>query len=42
MRTVGTVVKPGKGDKRVQGEATRAAILGAARTLFGEQGYAAT
>jgi AcrR family transcriptional regulator len=42
MRTDGTVVKR-KVDKRlVQGEATRAALLNAARQLFGEQGYAAT
>jgi AcrR family transcriptional regulator len=49
MRTDGTDVKvlperpPDRGDKRlVQGEATRATIVGAARALFGEQGYAAT
>ena len=45
MRTGGTVVKstPAKSDKRLmQGEATRAALLTAARTLFGEQGYAST
>jgi AcrR family transcriptional regulator len=39
MHTVGTEVK----DKRVvQGEATRTALVLAARTLFGDSGYAAT
>jgi len=39
MHTFGTEVK----DKRVaQGEVTRAALLAAARELFGDQGYAAT
>jgi AcrR family transcriptional regulator len=39
MHTPSTDVK----DKRVaQGEATRAALIGAARELFGEQGYADT
>lgn len=39
MHTVGTEVK----DKRVaQGDATRAALIGAARELFGEQGYVDT
>jgi len=39
MHTPGTDVK----DKRVaQGDATRAALVGAARHLFGEQGYADT
>jgi AcrR family transcriptional regulator len=47
MHTVGTNVKgsrsPGVGDKRVaQGDATRAALLRAARELFGDQGYADT
>ena len=42
MRTAGTVVNR-KSDKRlVQGEATRSALLAAARELFGERGYAAT
>jgi AcrR family transcriptional regulator len=39
MHTVSTEVK----DRRIaQGELTRAALLAAARSLFGEQGYAAT
>jgi AcrR family transcriptional regulator len=39
MHTTGTEVK----DKRyAQGEATRAALLAAARELFGQQGYAST
>ena len=45
MRTDGTVVKrqPSKTDKRLdRGDATRAALLAAARELFGERGYAAT
>jgi AcrR family transcriptional regulator len=45
MRTGGTVVKrsPAKSDKRLdRGDATRAALVTAARQLFGERGYAAT
>jgi AcrR family transcriptional regulator len=38
MHTLGTEVK----GKRAQGEATRAALVSAARELFGDQGYAAT
>jgi AcrR family transcriptional regulator len=39
MQTRGTDVK---GKKAAQGEATRSALLGAARELFGDQGYGAT
>jgi AcrR family transcriptional regulator len=39
MPTLGTDVKS---KKVAQGEATRSALLGAARELFGEQGYVAT
>ncbi|HLN17378.1 MAG TPA: TetR/AcrR family transcriptional regulator [Acidimicrobiales bacterium] len=39
MHTHGTRVK---GQRVAQGEATRAALLGAARELLGKQGYAAT
>jgi AcrR family transcriptional regulator len=33
---------PGREGRRAQGTATRATLIGAARTLFGEQGYADT
>ncbi len=39
MQTLGMDVK---GKRAAQGEATRSALLGAARELFGDQGYAAT
>jgi AcrR family transcriptional regulator len=43
MHTQGTDVKSGPTDRRVaQGAATRDALLGAARELFGTRGYAAT
>src|ERR1700722_19341538 len=43
MHTNSTNVKDNKRDKRVaQGDATRAALIGAARQLFGEQGYVDT
>jgi len=43
MHTPGTDVKGPSGDKRIaQGNATRVALIEAARTLFGEQGYADT
>jgi AcrR family transcriptional regulator len=41
MHTESMDVK-GKNQRVAQGEVTRAALLGAARELFGEQGYAAT
>jgi len=42
MNTIGTDVKRSQ-DKRVaQGDATRAALLGAARELFGQHGYGET
>jgi AcrR family transcriptional regulator len=43
MHTAGTNVKNNAKDKRVaQGDATKAALIRAARELFGEQGYADT
>src|SRR6266851_9562359 len=44
FRTVGTEVKTliGKDKREAQGDATRLALVTAARGLFGERGYAAT